>query len=92
MDMWKHAKVMTEARPGILPFGFSGNPAHPSKICQVPIELWREKTMYMHGVDCPRILLLLGQEGARMPRHGNLPVEQSQHVASPKKKIEKECT
>ena len=27
------------------------------------------------------------QEGARMPRHGNLPVEQSQHVASPKKII-----
>ena len=45
----------------------------------------RERTMYMHGVDGPRILQLLGQEGARMLPHGNLAVEQSQDVASPKK-------
>ena len=68
-------------------FFFPGNPAHPSKICQVLIELWCEKTMYMHCVDCPRVFLLLSQEGARMPRHWNLPVEQSQHVVSPKKII-----
>ena len=45
--------------------------------------------MYMHCADCPRVLLLLGQEGARMPPHGNLPVEPGQHVASLKKELRK---
>ena len=49
--------------------------------------LWREKTMYMHCVDCPCVLLLPGQEGARMQPHWNLPVEPSQHVVSSKKII-----
>ena len=34
-----------------------------SKIWQIPIELWREKTIYMHSADCHSILLLLAQEG-----------------------------
>ena len=72
-------------RPGILLVSFSGNSAHPSKIWQGPIELWREKTMYMHCADCHSVLPFLGQEGGMLPPHGNLPVEPSQHVASPKK-------
>ena len=54
--MWEHAKVMTEATRRHSSVGFFGNPARPSKICQVPIELWREKTMFMHSVDCPRVV------------------------------------
>ena len=58
-----------------------------SKICQVPIGLGRQKNMYMHCVvDCSHVL---GQEGARMLPHGNLPVEPSQHAAIPKKKLRK---
>ena len=52
-----------------------------------------QKNMCMHGADCPRWLMLLGQRGARMPvimpPHGNLLVEPSQHVASPKEKLRK---
>ena len=58
----------------------------PSKIWQVQIELWREKTKYMHGADCRRVLLLLGQKGGRLPTRGNLLMEPSQHAAGQKKK------
>ena len=58
--------------------GFPGDSAHPSKIWQVPIgALAKKKKKNMHGADCHRVLLLLGQEGARLPPHGNLPVEPS---------------
>ena len=46
VEMWEHEKVMTEATPRHSSCQFSWNSAHPSKIWQVPIELWREKTMY----------------------------------------------
>ena len=43
--MWAHAKTMTEAIPMHSSLSvFSWNSAHPTKIWQVPIELWREKT------------------------------------------------
>ena len=78
-DIWR----VTSSRNKMVQ-GFSGNPAHPFELCKVPIELWRGKFMYIHGADCHGILLLLGQEGARLPHHGNLAVEPRQHVASPK--------
>ena len=46
-------------RPGILPVCFAGNPAHSSKIWQVPIDLWSETTMYMHSADCHLVILIL---------------------------------
>ena len=86
--MWEHAKTMTEAMPMHSSCQFFAGIQHILPRFGRFQSSFGEKTpMYMHSADCHSLLLLLGQEGGRLPSQGNLPVEPSQHVASPKKMI-----
>ena len=87
LEMWEHAKVMTEATPRHSSCRFfreSSTSFQALSGSNQALALGAKKIMYMHCADCHSILLLLGQEGARLPHHGNLAVEPRQHVVSPK--------
>ena len=77
-------KRIPDASPMHSVWRFLGIAAHPSKFWQVPIELGREKTMYMHGANYRLALLRLGPNRGQLPptpRHHNLPVERCQNMS-----------
>ena len=72
--------AMTRLRQGIQFDYFSVNPTHPSRIWQVPIELWHKQTMYEHAAYFHLGRLRLGQvyqEGGQLPRDQNWPTAKS---------------
>ena len=54
---------------------FSGNPMHPARTWQVPIELLRERAMFGHAAHFHQAFLCLGQVGGLPPRHQNRKVK-----------------